>query len=54
MNETLKETLDRLAKEIADYRKFVAGTRSQQLAIDGVRDSALLVARAELALREHH
>ena len=60
MNESLTELLDRLAKSVADYRAFVRTTRSHQLSCEGAReaiaameeqhDSALTLARAELAL----
>jgi hypothetical protein len=51
MNESLTETLNRLAQSIADYRAFARTTRSHQLAVEGVRDPVLAVARAELALK---
>jgi hypothetical protein len=37
-NDTLTETLDRLAQAVADYEAFVRTTRSYQLAIAGVRE----------------
>jgi hypothetical protein len=37
-NDTLTETLDRLAKAVADYEAFVRTTHSYQLAIEGVRE----------------
>jgi hypothetical protein len=37
-NDTLTETLNRLAEAVADYNQFVRTTRSYQLAIEGVRD----------------
>jgi hypothetical protein len=50
-NRELTEALNRLMQSVTDYQKFVAGTRSMQLAVEGVRDPALAVAAAELALR---
>jgi hypothetical protein len=38
-NDTLTETLNRLAKAVADYEAFVRTTRSYQLAIEGVREA---------------
>jgi hypothetical protein len=40
MNESLSEALARLAKSVADYKAFVAGSHSQQLAIEGVKGEA--------------
>ena len=61
MNETLSQTIERLEKALADYKAFVKTTRSYELACEGAReaiaameeqrDSALTVARAELALK---
>jgi hypothetical protein len=36
MNESLNEALDRLAKAVANYKEFVANSRSMQLAIEGL------------------
>jgi hypothetical protein len=38
-NDTLTETLDRLAQAVTDYKEFVRTTRSYQLAIEGVREA---------------
>src|SRR5262245_20384344 len=58
MNDQLEQSLARLLAADAQYKAFVETTRSHQLACEGARealaamekrDSALIVARAELA-----